>query len=552
VALDPHRADAARLAAVPSHLDALLAELADHELDEDPVLATAVGAPGHDDRLPELTAGAFARRAAADRAFHDRLEAAAPGADSAAAIDRELALATLRGRMALEPFAAWRRNPDTYLEPVLWGVHALFLHRLRPEPELVAAAVARLRQAPELVEAGVANLDPGLAHPLLVARALGQCRAAIRYVRELVPGEAADDRDRRALAEAGEVAAAAFERYGAHLEALRDRARGDFAIGETTYTALLRERERLDHDATSLRALGEQQWAALAAEAAGLARRIRGDDDWRAAVASCNDDHPASPEAMLVAYRTWTARAREFVVGQELLTLPDGERCEVVPAPHFERPVLAVASYSQPPPLSGSRLGHFFVPFPPDGTPPDELRQRLSANSHHEIPTVSVHEAYPGHHAHLVAAQASGRLLRHLFRSAYFTEGWALYAERLLRERGFFSDPRQELMHVKDRLFRAARIVVDTGLHCFGMSVDEAVTHLVERVGLPEATARVEVARYCAWPTQAAAYLTGSLAIETLRDRWLADGGGLLEFHDRLVRAGSMPVALHAAALGGP
>jgi uncharacterized protein (DUF885 family) len=529
-------------------LETVLAELAERELADNPVLASAVGAPGHDDRLPDLSADAYARRAATDRAFLERLEGAEPGPSPATAVDRDLAVATLRGRLAIEPFAPWRRNPDTYLGPALWGVHTLFLHRLRPEAELVAAAVARLRGVPALVEAGLANLDPAAAHPLLVQRAAAQCRAAIRYVRELVPAEAAADPHRRELAAAGEVAAGALERFSAHLAELEGRARGEFAIGEATYTALLRERERLDTDAARLHATGAEQCELLEEELTSIARRIRGDGDWRAAVAACNADHPDSPEAMLAAYRDWTARARAFVAERELVTLPDGEHCEVVPAPHFQRPVLAVASYSQPPPLAGSRRGHFFVPFPPEGTPPEEVRQRLSANSFHEIPTVAVHEAYPGHHVHLVAAQASGRLLRHVFRSAYFTEGWALYAERLLREQGFFTDPRQELMHVKDRLFRAVRIVVDTGLHCFGMTVDEAVAHL-ERIGMPGPTARAEVARYCAWPTQAAAYLTGSLAIEALRARWTSAGGDLREFHDRLVQAGAMPVALHEAVL---
>jgi uncharacterized protein (DUF885 family) len=117
----------------------------------------------------------------------------------------------------------------------------------------------------------------------------------------------------------------------------------------------------------------------------------------------------------------------------------------------------------------------------------------------------------------------------------------------MMRSQGFFTDPRQELMHLKDRLFRAARIVVDTGLHTGELSFDDAVTFMVERAGLPEPTARVEVGRYCSWPTQASSYLTGSLEIERMQRAW---SGSLKDFHDRIARLGCMPVALHERGLG--
>jgi uncharacterized protein (DUF885 family) len=253
---------------------------------------------------------------------------------------------------------------------------------------------------------------------------------------------------------------------------------------------------------------------------------------------------------MRTEYESWTSRARSFLADHGLVSFAEGEECVVEPSPHFQRPVLAVASYNSPPAFRSSITGHFFVPYPPDGTPQDEIRERLRGNNHHEIPTVSVHEAYPGHHWHFVTMRQSGRPLRHILRSAYFVEGWGLYAERMMREQGFFEDPRQELMHLKDRIFRAARIVVDTALHADDMTPAEAVDYMMDKVGLPEPTARAEVARYCAWPTQASAYLTGSLAIERIRERWLADPTrDLRGFHDGIASLGAMPVALHENAL---
>src|SRR5207237_7027016 len=187
-----------------------------------------------------------------------------------------------------------------------------------------------------------------------------------------------------------------------------------------------------------------------------------------------NTDHPATPEAMLQAYTDWTERARSFLRSTGLVTLPDGEECRVEPSPPFQRPILAVASYGAPPPFRPGRVGHFFVPWPPDGTPPEQVTKRLSTNSFSTIPTVAVHEAYPGHHWHLTWMKDNPRRVRKMVTTPYFTEGWALFAERVMCEAEFFENPSQELAHLDARIFRAARIVVDTSLHIGDMEFEEA------------------------------------------------------------------------------
>jgi uncharacterized protein (DUF885 family) len=114
-----------------------------------------------------------------------------------------------------------------------------------------------------------------------------------------------------------------------------------------------------------------------------------------------------------------------------------------------------------------------------------------------------------------------------------------------MREQGFFRTPEQELCQRDMRLFRAARIVVDTSLHLGEMTVEEAVEHMSTKASLSPETARAEVLRYCAWPTQAASYLTGALEIARMRDRWLTEGrGGLRDFHDAAAGSGRLPVSL--------
>ncbi|MCA1823034.1 MAG: DUF885 domain-containing protein [Frankia sp.] len=527
-------------------IDALIESFITEELTENPARASALGVEGYDDKLPDLTADGFARRDAQTDDALTRFSALRDeDLDAAERIDRDLVLAMLRGRQLMRPWAEWRRNPDTYLVPPLFGVFALFLHRLHPGAELAESAAARLRAVPPLLDAGRDNLDPALVAPVFAERALGQARAGAAYARRLVPAEAEDEASRALLSEAGEVAAAAFDDFATFLQDLANRASGDYAIGEELYSALLMEREGLSYGARELRERGAAAFADLDADMARRAQPIAGSDDWRALFDDLNADHPPSPEAMRDSYAEWTERARQFCRDRGLVTLPPGEECLVDPSPNFQRPILAVASYNAPPPFAAGLTGHFFVPFPPEGTPAAEVQQRLATNSYAAIPTISVHEAYPGHHWHLAHAQRNPRPIRKVLATSYFSEGWALYAEDMFREEGFFADPRREICQVHARIFRAARIVVDTSLHMGEMGFEEAVDYMVHNAAMTEPTARAEVGRYCTWPTQASSYLTGALEIARIRGEWFAQKrGSLREFHDTIAGSGAMPLAL--------
>ena len=545
-----------------AEFDQLVDKFLGEEFDESPVGASGLGLTEYDDRLDDLSAEAFDRRQARARDWGGRFGALADDElEPEERIDRDLVVAMMAGRTVMAEWMPWRRDPVTYSGPIANGLFGLFLHRLRPESELVDAAVARLAQAPRALEQGRANLDAGLAHPLILERGRNAARSTARYVRELLPGEAGTDRDRTRLADAGAEAAGALDVWATHLDELARTATGSWQLGEERYTRLLREREALPYDARSLRDRGRAEYDRLSSEMRELSRSAWGSDDWNAVLERSNEDHPATEEEMRQSYADSTARARAFLVETGLVTFPEGESCEVLPSPPFQRPLLGVASYMSPPAFASSLVGHFFVPFAPEGASAEEIQKRLAANSFGHIPTTTVHEAYPGHHWHLVVRKARARRLRRVLGTPYFNEGWGLYAERLMRERGFFTEPIQELNHLKATLFRAARIVVDTSLHLGEMSYEEAVRFMVEKTATPEPTARAEVGRYCWWPTQASAYLTGCLEILRMRDRFLESRGiaagsaatapvaVIREFHDRLAESGSLPLGLAERAL---
>jgi uncharacterized protein (DUF885 family) len=518
-----------------------------------PIAASTLGAEGFDDRLGDFSAVGFQAREAGTDRWLERFEAVDGDLGLDDGIDRDLVVAMLRGDRLMADWPLWRRDPAAYLAPVFTALYVPFLYRLRPDEQLVRSTVARLRQVPEVLAACRTNLDPELASPLLVQRGHRQAQAGRGFLTEALPAEVNDEALRDQLRAAAEPAAQAFDDTAAFLVGLADRATGDWRIGERRYSALLRERELLDVDAAELHRRGLDVWAELDAEMSELASRVDGgSSDWRTVIDRLADDYPPTLEAMCDEYDTETRRARKFLLENDLVSFADGETCLVVPSPAFQRPILAVAFYAAPPPLTASRLGHFFVPYTPDDYSPEQVRQRLRSNARAQLPTTSVHEAYPGHHWHLSWMASTPRTVRTFFRSAYFAEGWALYAEKMMREQGYFATAEHELAHLEARIFRATRIVVDTALHTGEMTVEQAEEFMATKGTLNLETAKAEVDRYCAWPTQAPSYLTGCLEIERIRTDYLSAGrGGLRDFHDQLAGSGSLPLGLARRAVMG-
>jgi len=534
----------------------LVREFLAEQYAENPVRASGLGLTEFDDQLDDLSADAFERRAASAAAWRERfasLDAADLNFDEA--IDRDLAVGALIEQGVYDDWHVWRRQPDYYLNPAMHGVFVLFLHRLRPEADLAASAAARLRQVPANLEGGRANLSPELVPAVLLDRAINQARAGANYTRFLLPAQV-EEANRADVAEAGAEAADAFEDFADFLEEMRPRATGDWAFGEERYNTILRKAEMLSFDARTLRERAREQIAELSELLRQGAQELSGSDDWHAVLLDLNKDRPETPEAMRLGYEDWTERARQFLHDRQLVSFPPGEECSVEPSPPFQRPVLAVASYVAPPSFSETMRGHFFVPYPPESANEAEVAKRLESNSYPSIPTTAVHEAYPGHHWHLVKAKGNPSHLRQWFGTSYFAEGWALYAERMMRDAGFYDDLRHIMFQYEATLFRAARIVTDISLHVGEMTHEEGVRFILDHSSMTEPTAIAEVTRYCSWPTQASSYLTGCLEILRIRDRFLSARGtdatdvdALRDFHDAITSSGTLPIALAERAV---
>jgi uncharacterized protein (DUF885 family) len=252
----------------------------------------------------------------------------------------------------------------------------------------------------------------------------------------------------------------------------------------------------------------------------------------------------------LPSYRREVARARAFLVAKDAVPFPEGDQCDVVETPTFQR-ATTTAAYDQPPPFDPSTRGLFFVTPPPSDASPADHEAMLREHDHGDQVDTAVHEVYPGHHLQLSFARRHPSLVRKVLGPSISVEGWALYSEELMAELGYYTDE-ERMMQLAWTLVRAARVIIDVGLHTGSMTFDDAVRMLVDEVHLERPLALSEVRRYAETPTQPLAYLIGREQIRALREKRRAAEGSafsLRRFHEDVLSRGAIPPALLGAEL---
>jgi uncharacterized protein (DUF885 family) len=197
---------------------------------------------------------------------------------------------------------------------------------------------------------------------------------------------------------------------------------------------------------------------------------------------------------------------------------------------------------------SASR-GAFYMP-PPDNRTPGTyfLTSEPKQQPLYNLEALSLHEAVPGHHLqNAVAMELDVPAFRRTLSHSAFGEGWALYSERLGKEAGFYQDPYSDFGRLGYEMWRAVRLVVDTGLHAFGWSRQQAIDYLAEHTALTEQSVENQIDRYISWPGQALSYKMGEIKIRELRakaEQELGTKFDIRSFHDTVIGQGSLPMAV--------
>jgi uncharacterized protein (DUF885 family) len=344
------------------------------------------------------------------------------------------------------------------------------------------------------------------------------------------------------------AAEASYDEYKTFLQKeVLPRSNGRFAAGRELFEHLLRHDYFVEESADELLAMGKKLYADTQAQMTELARRIEPKaKGWPEVVSRLKGNHPAA-EDLLTSYRREVQRARDFLVKKDVVALPPGDDLEVIDTPPFMRSTVS-AAYDQPPPFDPVTKGFFFVTPVDRSLPKKRQEEMLRENDHGDLVDTAVHEAYPGHHLQLSFARRNPSLVRKSLDKAIFSEGWALYSEELMAELGYYTDE-ERLMQLEWTLVRAARVVIDIGLHVGEMTFEQAVKMLTDDVHLERQLALSEVKRYTLTPTQPLAYLVGRQMIFKLRERYRARDGAafsLKKFHTDVLERGTVPPTLLA------
>ena len=321
-------------------------------------------------------------------------------------------------------------------------------------------------------------------------------------------------------------------------------------MGEAAYTRMLREQDLLPYDAAGLWAFAHEQFDATVQQLEALARQIDPTKTWLQIANEVKADHPDASR-MIEAHQEIVDKARAHLVAKDLMTLPWPETCTVVARvptagnnPYYGGFSGATA---RPPGPDGTLRGEWQInPFNPSW---DEATAHdyLVEHDWGVIYVTAPHETYGGHHVQIMYQMHIPRKLRQLQSTSMFTEGSGLYNEQLFQETGFFPNERIHLRQLQLRLWRNARVIYDVGLQTGRMTRAEAIALMTDRVGFLPYAAADEVDSAIARPGYFIGYFMGLSEILKMRDEYRQARGTaftLKDFHDRLLRIGSMPPAL--------
>jgi len=359
------------------------------------------------------------------------------------------------------------------------------------------------------------------------------------------PNAAAWDAERRAIAE--EVVYPALTRWVATVKDLLPRARPSQQAGMTYlpdgkehYARAIQIYTTLPLSAEDLHQTGLDHIAALETRAVelGAGLGLDGLDEVFTALRDSAGQVPPEQAMRRAAEAVRRAEARAGEVFPEPLPPP----CEVAPMPEVVA-VSGAAPHYTPPRLDGGRPGTYWF-----------NTRRPTAGTGWDTEVVAFHEAVPGHHLQLSRLQLLTGLpaLQRQRSLPVFAEGWGLYAEQLAEEAGLYADERGLLGSVSTSLMRAARLVVDTGMHAFGWSRERALEYMADHVPMPREFLAAEIDRYVVMPGQALAYLTGKLEILRIREEArnrLGPAFRLPEFHGAVLDHGSLPMPTLARSI---
>jgi uncharacterized protein (DUF885 family) len=545
-----------------SAVDELAERFFEWFLERQPLYGTVLGYEHLDDRLPDDSAEGREQEIAGLKSFLAEtatIPRDALGQEDSITIDMVEVVARIRLRQH-EHFVHQFESMDQMAGPQGLPGELSMIQRV-DTPERVDRLVRRLEAYPGFLAAHRENLLEGVrdgrtaARPV-VARVIEQTRRLVATPVEETPLLGAhpdlDDEARARIRQAIEThVQPAIADYLRTLEEYQPHARegdGVWALpdGDALYRTMILSSTTLEEEPEALHGYGLEQLEAIDAERLQIARELGFSEAKTMRTALEGDPANTAREREEIVERARQQIDRAMEAAPRYFGRLPRATCEVRAVEAFQE-VEAPPAFYMPPPPDGSRPGRYYVnTYQPESRPL------------HRLAAATFHEAVPGHHfqiaieTELEDLNVFRRLGSRLVGTAY-PEGWGLYSERLADEMGLYDGPWERLGMLDAQAWRAARLVVDTGIHAFRWTRARSVEFL-RKVGLSQHESETETDRYITWPGQALTYMTGQREIEGLRRRLEERDGDrfhLPTFHDAVLAHGSLPLATLRRELPG-
>ena len=549
-----------------AQLDALMAEFYDYVLRENPLAATRSGVDDYNDRMPDATPEAAQRRLEMERRFLARSR------------DIRREDLTLQGQVNAEIF-------EWVLEDSI-GARELELDRIpfntfsgfymaaltagngvrMEEVEDYEDYLARLSDIPRYFEENLRNMregmDTGFVLPqIVIDGVLPTVRAQVKDdpedssffdpFEEMSERVSAEDQQRLRISARRIIAdqvMPAFASVAGFLEseyaASESLGAEDLQGGEDYYAfQIKRYTTILGLTPDEIHEIGLDEVSRIRGEMMAIIAELEFDGSFDEFVEFLRTDpqfYAETPEDLLKE-AAYIAKRIDYVMPGFFGLLPR-QSYGVVPVPDEIAPNYTTGAYYGAP-LGGEVGGAYWL-----------NTYALDQRPLYELPSLTLHEAVPGHH-HQNAISAELENVPEFRNNLYFSafgEGWALYTEKLGIEMGIYQTPYEHFGRLSYEMWRACRLVIDTGIHSKGWSRQQAIDYLADNTSLSEANVRAEVDRYISWPGQALAYKLGELRIWEMRrnaEEVLGDRFDLREFHDVLLMNGALPIAMLEAVV---
>jgi len=523
-------------------------------LERDPLWATILGDDRWDDRLPDLGPKGRARAQAAFReTLADASAIPADGLEPEQVITRDLLILVCDNFIEFEDRRLYQLAVDHMAGPQTMPAEIAQYQRA-DSPAALDRVLARYAAYPTMIEEYIGTLDEGIADGRTSAAV--PVRRAIEQIERMLaepPAEApsvtqakVDDEGRQRLVDATR------DHIYPTLKRLRDYLADEYEPiarqepglhatpgGLDGYRLSIRMNTTVDSSPEEVHQFGMADLEHIEAEKDEIARRLGHADRFALARALADDpaNHTDDPAALVRLAQEQTDRA--YAAAPSYFGRLPRANC-IVKSVEAYRERESPPAFYMPPSLDGSRQGQYYI-----NTYQPTERQL------HKIAAITFHEATPGHHFQIaIEMELKGlpafRTLGARLAGVSYVEGWGLYCERLADEMGLYASDQERLGMLDAQSFRAARLVVDSGIHAMGWSRDQAIEFMHERGSLPPVDAAIEVDRYTVWPAQALSYKIGQREIERARVEvagTMGDRFDLRAFHDEVLGHGSLPLA---------